>query len=499
MKPLRDRIALTNIARVYTCDERTSSIDNAIILVEDGRILAIGASDEIDASGFQQIPLANRIVIPGLVNTHHHFFQHLTRSVPFVHRGRVLDWLGGLYPLWAELDADMMYWATMAACCELLLTGCTTVADCSYLRPKDDGSIVAAEVEAVKRAGLRFHLHHGSMPTIEGDLVERLRPIMGARLDHLLDDEAAIFRGMEQSILQYHDPSPHSMLRVAIGPTSLPYADHRLLHRFAELAAEADIGLHTHFHSGPSDWEGAGRRPLDLLSELGWIRPKTWFAHATRLDAEDIGRLTANGVGMSHCPRTIMRIGHGIAPVALVRRTGMRWSIATDGAASNDSGSMIGDVRTALLLHRVAGRPDADAPEDWMTPQDILKVGTSGGADVLHRPELGRIAVGQAADMTAFRIDTLSTAGAVADPLGAVLLSGTDGADLTMVAGRIRVRDGELVDIDATEIVDGLNRASRRMIAAARAVTGINFDATPDVLPLQFLRNMKPVNADLSF
>jgi cytosine/adenosine deaminase-related metal-dependent hydrolase len=320
---------------------------------------------------------------------------------------------------------------------------------------------------------------------------------MGSRLDHLLDEETEMFRAMEQAVSLYHDPAPHSMLRVAVGPTSIPYGDLALLRRFAGLAADADIGLHTHFHSGPSDWEGAGGRPLDLLDDMGWIRPKTWFAHATRLDADDVSRLASNGVGMSHCARTIMRIGHGIAPIALMRRAGMNWSVATDGAASNDSGSMIGDVRTALLLHRVGGRTDIDPPNEWMTPTDMLAVATRGGAAVLHRPELGRIAAGHAADITAFTLNTLSAAGAVADPLGAILLSGSHGADLTVVSGRVRVRDGALVDLNETEIIEGLNRAARRMLSAAAASTGIRFDETPNQLPLRHFAAMTRKTADL--
>jgi cytosine/adenosine deaminase-related metal-dependent hydrolase len=379
----------------------------------------------------------------------------------------------------------MMYWAALAASAELLLSGATTAADSSYLLPKDDGSMAAAEVEAVRKAGLRFHFHRGCMPTIEGDLADQLRPIMGARLAHLLDDEATMFRQMADVVERYHDPSPHSMLRVALGPTAITYGRPDIMAQIAGLAREAGCGLHTHFHSAPSDWAGAGQRPVDMLGAVGWLRPGTWFAHATQLDNEDVAVLAGSGVGIAHCPRTIMRVGHGIAPIGLFRRSGVNWSIATDGAASNDAGSMVGDVRTALLLHRIGRRERVDAPEAWMTPYDALKVAARGGAAVLGRPEIGRIALGAAADLTAFSLRTLSAAGAVADPVGAVLLSGSQAADFTMVAGRIRVRDGRLVDLDEEEIIDGLNRAARTMMERASVNTGFRFDRPSSRLPLE--------------
>jgi cytosine/adenosine deaminase-related metal-dependent hydrolase len=479
------RLALTRISHLYTCDDRDRVIDDAAIIVDGGRIEAVGKLDELQLGDAEIIELPGRVVFPGFVNTHHHFFQHLTRSVPFVHRTRVMDWLGGLYPLWAELDAEMMYWAALAASAELLLSGATTAADCSYLLPKDDGAIAAAEVEAVRKAGLRLHFHRGCIPVLEGDLADRLRPVMGSMLDRLIDDEVTMFRQMTDVIERYHDPAPHSMLRVALGPTAIPYKKLDIMSRIAELANDARCGLHTHFHSGPADWNGAGGRPLDALAAAGWIRPGTWFAHATRLDAEDVAILAGNGVGMAHCPRTIMRIGHGIAPIGLFQRSNLNWSIATDGAASNDASSMIGDIRTALLLHRVGARDGADEPADWMTPYDALKVATRGGAAVLGRSELGQITAGASADLTVFSLNTLSAAGAVSDPVGAVLLSGSQSADLTMVAGQIRVMDGGLVDLDEEEIVDGLNRASRTMLERASIRTGLRFDQPPSGSPLE--------------
>jgi len=222
-----------------------------------------------------------------------------------------------------------------------------------------------------------------------------------------------------------------------------------------------------------------------MFGAVGWLRPGTWFAHATQLDDEDVAVLAGSGVGIAHCPRTIMRVGHGIAPIGLFRRSGVNWSIATDGAASNDAGSMVGDVRTALLLHRIGRRERVDAPETWMTPHDALKVAARGGAAVLGRPEIGRIALGAAADLTAFSLRTLPAAGAVADPVGAVLLSGSQAADFTMVAGRIRVRDGRLVDLDEEEIIDGLNRAARTMMERASVNAGFRFDRPSSRMPLE--------------
>lgn len=475
-------ILLTDIDHLYTCDDDESVLADAYVHVSGNRIAGYGPMLSMpEVAGAEKIDMSGTLVTPGFVNTHHHFFQHLTRAVPYTQTTQAIEWLAGSYPLWGMIDTEMMYAACLAASCELLQTGATTSADCSYLLPETDGEMAAAEMAAVRDAGIRFHFHRGCMPTIEGDLETQLKVTMGDRLDYIIDDELAMMGLMEKAIDAYHDPSDGSMCRVALGPTGVTYTKPDIMGKIASLAGEAGCGLHTHFHPRQDEYDKyGGRRPIGLLAEQGWIKPGTWFAHSTMLDAEDIRIVAENGVGVAHCPHTIIRLGYRIAPIGAMRDAGVRLGIGVDGAASNDTGCMIGDVRLAMMLHRVGHRPDADPPSKWMTPYDTLKLATRGGADVLGRDDIGRIAVGACADIVAFPMHRLSCAGAVADPLGALLMSGVDPyTSMTMVNGVVRVRDGSFVDINESAVIDQLNAASRSMMEQAIAHTGIRFDQRP--------------------
>lgn len=472
------RLLLRHADYIYTCDDSRKVIRDGYVLIEDGRIAAVGPEPAPAIAADEEISAAGTMVTPGLVNIHHHFYQTLTRAIPRANRADILGWLYTLYPVWAEIDADAFYWAALATSCELLASGCTTSADFAYLMPDADGEMAAEEVRGVREAGLRFTLIRGGMPTIEADLEARLRPVMGAQLDRLLDKEETLFPKLEAAIKRYHDTSAGSMLQVALGPTSVTYMRPKFMRRFADLARANNVGLHAHFDPRPDERDimrGKGGKPLDFLRDSGWLGERTWFAHSTLLDKEEMTAFADAGTSLAHCPRCIVRLGKKVARVGHWRSHGINVGIGVDGAASSDMSNMLNELRLALVLHRVGGYEDSEPAEQWMTPEDMLWMATRGGARALGRDDIGQLAPGKAADIAAFPLRRLSLAGAVLDPLAALLMAGSDPyAALTIVDGKLRVRDGKMVDVDEMRVLDGANAAARRLLDAAQRRTGLD-------------------------
>lgn len=458
-------ILLHSIDALYPDPSTGTCIRNAFVLVRGNRVAQLGSMAELapdQAETAQRIDLSGCVVTPGLINTHHHFYQHLTRAMPNALRARPLDWLYACYPLWGGLDAAMLSAATEAAVAELLLSGCTTAADCAYLLPRDDGSLAASLVGAAARLGIRLHFHRGCMPTLEGDLETRLIGAMGEEGTRRLidDDERVLMRRLEQAVAAHHDATPLSMCRLALGPTGVTYTRPDLMRRLADFAAEAGLGLHTHFHPRPDEDEKASpEAPIAFLQRHGWLRPGTWLAHGTRLKPDEIRLLADSGVGLAHCPRTVLRLGFGVPAIGAYRRAGLAVGLGVDGAASNDQGNLLSDLRLAAVLHRVT-----EGPETWLEAAEVLAMATCDGAAALNRPEIGMLATGMAADIAAFRIDGVDCAGAVMDPLAALVFAGTESrAWLTMVNGRLRVMNRRLIDCDEAAIARNLNAEARRM------------------------------------
>ncbi|MEQ8967553.1 MAG: amidohydrolase family protein [Azospirillaceae bacterium] len=466
-------LLLRHAAHVWT-GASPGRLDDAWIRVEGGRIAALGPEpcppEHAGAEGVETIDLTGHLVTPGFVNTHHHFFQSVTRGIPGVAACGYMDWLAGLYPMWARMTAEDFATATRVAVGELLLSGVTTTADFAYLLPETDDARLDALLDVAREAGIRLHLVRGCMPRIEGDLAQRLAPVMGeAVLADLLDTPERLVAGMERAATR-HDTDPFAMLRVAFGPTSVTYDDPALLARIGEIAHAAGCGLHTHYH--PREDERAltdrlhGKPPVRVLADAGWLAPGTWFAHCTRLDDEDIAAFADNGCGVAHCPRCCLRLGLPVAPIGRLREKDVALGIGVDGSASNDSGNFLGELRLALVLHRVAGRDRADPVEHWMTADEVLRLATSGGARVLGRDRIGTLAPGMAADIAAFDLRRIGYAGS-ADPVEGFLLAGSHPyADLTVVAGRVRVRDGRLLDVDERALVAEANRVAARLATA---------------------------------
>ncbi|MEP7329641.1 MAG: amidohydrolase family protein [Betaproteobacteria bacterium] len=473
------RLLLRNADVIYTCNDARESIRNGYVLIENGRITAVGPEPAPAITVDEEISVAGCLVTPGLINIHHHVYQTLTRAVPLVTRSTILEWLHALYPVWAEIDPDAYYWAALATNCELLASGCTTNADFAYLMPETNGEMAAEEIRGVREAGIRFVLTRGGMPTMEADLEARLRPLMGPRIDRILDREDALFPKLEATIRRYHDTSRGAMLQVAIGPTSVTYTRPQFMRRFADLARASACGLHVHFDPRPDEravMQQLGGRPVDFLRDSGWLSERTWFAHATLLDNDEMEAIAAAGASLAHCPRCIVRLGKKVARVGHWRAHGINVGIGVDGAASSDMNNLLNEMRLALVLHRVGGYDDTELADQWMTPQDVLWMATRGGARALGRDDIGELSPGKSADIAAFPLRRLSLAGAVLDPLGALLLAGSDPyASLVIVDGSVRVRDGHMVDVDESRALDGANAAALRLLAAAQQRTGIDF------------------------
>lgn len=477
----RSRTLLRHADAIHTCDDARRVIRDGYLLIDGSHIAAVGPEPAPAMAVDEEISMAGCIVTPGLVNIHHHLFQTLTRAVPLANRASIINWLYSLYPVWAEIDADAYYWAALSNSCELLASGCTTNADFAYLMPETDGEMAAEEIRGVREAGIRFTLTRGGMPTIEADLETRLRPLMGGQLDRILDREETLFPALEKTLARYHDTSKGSMLQVAIGPTSVTYRRPQFMRRFADLARDSACGLHVHFDPRPDEHEimrAQGGTPIDFLRDSGWLWERTWFAHSTLLNTEEMTAIAGAGASIAHCPHCIIRLGKKVARVGHWRAHGINVGIGVDGPASSDTSNMLNEMRLAMMLHRIGGYEDTEPAEQWLTPADVLWMATRGGARAIGRSDIGELAPGKAADVAAFPLRRLSLAGAVLDPLAALLMAGSDPyAALTIVNGRVRVRDGHVVDVDEMRALDGANIAAQRLLDAAQKRTGFDFSS----------------------
>lgn len=414
-------------------------------LAEAARKLLIKS---IQNAVYEVLDLQNRyLVMPGLVNTHHHFYQVLSRVVPAAQNVSLFHWLQTLYPRWAGLRPEGFRVAAQLAAAELMLSGCTTASDHAYLYP--NGCRLDDEIEAVQMTGLRFHPCRGSMSV--GESLGGLPP------DRLVEAEDAILADSQRLIERYHDPKPYSMLRLTLAPCSPFSVSPELMRQSAELArCYAGVRLHTHLAENQSDLDYSrdcfGLEPVDYAASVGWLGPDVWHAHCVMLDERAIAQFAATGTGVSHCPGSNMRLGSGIAPIQAMRAAGVAVSLAVDGSASNDGGNLLQEARLALLLARVR-HCDPTA----MTARDVLEMATLGGARVLGREDIGAIAVGMAADFIAIDLERVSLAGALHDPVAALLFCQVDRVDYSYIHGRCVVRQGQLTTLDLPQLIAATN------------------------------------------
>jgi cytosine/adenosine deaminase-related metal-dependent hydrolase len=462
------RTLLRNALWIHAGDPARPGMANGQVSVVDGRIECVQSSP-VTARADETIDLDGCLLIPGLINTHHHFFQSLTRALPEVHCAASEDWLAALYPVWARMDAADIAAAARNAAAELLLSGVTTSVDHAFLLRDVGDERLAAQVEAARELGLRLHLVRSGLPAIGARVETRVAAQLGPGLPGLIDDADRWLAQCAADLARWHDPAPGSMLRLALGPSNVDYTRPELMRSLARLAREHGCGLHAHLHPRAAERElsrrHTGLEPVAFLEEAGWLGEGRWFAHCTELNDAEIERFAATGTGVSHCPRTVIRLGYRMPRIGAMRRAGVPVSIGADGAASNDGGAFVSDLRLALLLHRAGG----DAPADWLEPADALDMATRVAARTLGRGDIGSIAPGMRADLAAFDLSGLDCAGALDDPAGGFLLAGTrTRAKLVMVEGRVVVRDGRLATGDEARIAARTRERSRALLARAR-------------------------------
>jgi 8-oxoguanine deaminase len=429
-------LLVRNAALVATCDAAGRELAGGWVAITDGAISGVGAAGEAPPVAARTIDASGCLVTPGLVNTHHHLYQNLTRAFAPAVNGTLFEWLTRLYPVWAGIDEEASYLAAWVGLAELALGGCTSTADHLYIAPRAGGDLWSAEIAAAREVGLRFHPTRGSMTVSEKD--------GGLPPDSVVQDDDAVLADSERLVAAFHDPSPASMLRVALAPCSPFSVSPALMTATAELAERLDVRLHTHLAEDPDEdeycLERFGRRPVDQFEDVGWLSPRAWVAHCIYPDAPEITRLGAAGVGVAHCPSSNMILGNSrICAVSDLRAAGAPVGLGCDGSSSNDIASLWIEARTALLLGKMRGGPAA------ATARDALDLATRGGAACLGRTgEIGELTVGACGDLVVWTADLIAHAGAVTDPVEAWLRCGPGRARETVVAGRVLVEGGAL-------------------------------------------------------
>ncbi len=452
-------ILLENCMYIVTNDAQRSELVGLDIHISGNLVSQIGSKLQVVVP-HQVIDCRGKLVIPGLVNTHHHFFQTFQRNVPIVQNAKLFDWLVQLYEIWKFVDAEAVYYSSLLAMAELLKTGCTTTTDHHYLYPQGilGEEIPEMQFKAAAELGMRFSATRGSMST--GKKHGGLPP------ESVIQDDDTILRQTEDAILKYHDPSFAAMRQVHVAPCSPFNTSPSLLKESAELARKHGVRLHTHLCETLDEenycLEKYGKRPFALMEDLGWVGPDVWYAHGIYFDDQELQALAQNRISIAHCPSSNMRLASGIARVKEMREHGITVGLGVDGSASNDSSDMLGELRQALLLQRVKYGADA------MTARDVFEMATLGSAKALGRADIGTIEAGKPADLAIFDLDRLEYAGSLSDPLAAVIFSGYNhGADTVIVNGEIVVRNNRLTRVDERVVIENSNRLSFRLLQQA--------------------------------
>lgn len=433
------------------------------LFIRDGWIEKVGPTAELPATADEILDLRGHIVLPGLINTHHHLYQTLTRAVPAAQDAGLFQWLKTLYPIWARLQPEDIRISTTLGLAELALSGCTTASDHLYIYP--NGCRLDDAIESAQSIGLRFHASRGSMSL--GESQGGLPP------DSVVEEPAAIEKDTRRLIEAYHDARPGAMLRMVVAPCSPFSVTPELMRQSAALARAYGVHLHTHLAETLDEesfcLEQFGFRPLAYAEHLDWSGPDVWFAHAVHINADEVGRMARAGIGVAHCPSSNMRLSSGIAPLRRYLAAGVRVGLGVDGSASNDGSHMLAEARQAMLLSRLgqAVAPAIDDQPDLLTARQALEVATLGGARVLGRPDLGSLEPGKCADFIAIDLDRLNYAGALHDPVAAIVFCSPATVDVNYVHGRAVVREGRLMTAELPAVIEAHNRAARRLVQGA--------------------------------
>lgn len=441
---------------VVTMDGSRRELRDAGLFIEGNRIVAVAPTHELPVTADEVLDLRGHILMPGLVNTHHHMYQSLTRAVPAAQNAELFGWLTSLYKVWANLTPEMIEVSTLTAMAELLLSGCTTSSDHLYLYP--NGSRLDDSIAAAARIGMRFHASRGSMSVGQKD--------GGLPPDSLVEREADILKDTQRLIETYHDEGRYAMLRMVVAPCSPFSVSRDLMRESAALARRYGVSMHTHLAENVNDVaysrERFGMTPAEYAEDLGWVGADVWHAHCVQLDAPGIALFARTRTGVAHCPCSNMRLASGIAPIRRMRDAGVPVGLGVDGSASNDGAQLIGEARQALLLQRVGFGPDA------MSARDALEIATLGGAAVLGRDDIGALAPGMAADFVAFDLRQPGFAGALHDPVAALVFCAPSHVALSVINGKVVVQDGRLTTVELAPLLERHNRLARLLGEAAR-------------------------------
>lgn len=448
---------------LVTMDDRRREIPDGGLFIRDGFIEQVGPTGDLPKTADEVLDMRGRIVLPGLINTHHHFYQTLTRAVPAAQDANLFGWLTTLYPIWARMTPEDIYTSTQTALAELVLSGCTTASDHLYIFP--NGSKLDDEIHAAREIGVRLQASRGSMSL--GESKGGLPP------DSVVEEEDAILKESLRLIQEFHNPERGAMTQIVLAPCSPFSVTGDLMKESAKLAREYDLHLHTHLAETEDEdqfcLDQFGHKPVAYMETLDWIGEDVWFAHSVHVNAEEIKLYAKTGSGVAHCPSSNMRLASGIAPIVEMMTAGVKVGLGVDGSASNDGSHMLAEARMAMLLSRVgAGLAGASLSGEeaapLMTARQALELATRGGAAVLGREDVGSLEAGKCADFFAVNLNQLDLAGALHDPVAALVFCSPVKAETTVVGGKPVVKDGQLTTIDLPKLVEKHNEAAKRLV-----------------------------------
>ena len=456
-------LLVKNTTILVTMDDQRREISDGGLFIRGGKIEQVGTTSELPSEADEVLDLRDHILLPGLINTHHHFYQTLTRVVPAAQDANLFNWLKTLYPIWERITPEGVRISTQTALAELALSGCTTASDHLYIFP--NGSSLDDEIIAGRETGLRLHASRGSMSL--GESKGGLPP------DSIVENETDILNDSQRLIEEYHDPNWGAMTQIVLAPCSPFSVTAELMRESASLAREYGVCLHTHLAETQDEeafcLEQFGYRPVEYMEVLNWTGSDVWFAHSVHVNHSEIELYGMAGCGVAHCPSANMRLGSGIAPVLDMLASGVRVGLGVDGSASNDSSHLLAEARQAMLIARLgsalsgASLSSEGAPA-LMTARQALEIATRGGAAVLRREDIGCLEPGMCADFFAINLNRLDYAGALHDPVAAVLFCAPLHVDYTVVGGKFVVKDGQIVTLDLPNLIEDHNRAARKLL-----------------------------------
>jgi 8-oxoguanine deaminase len=454
-------LLIRHAAVLVTMDDQRQEIPDGALLARDGWIEQVGPTDTLPPKADAVLDLTDHLVLPGLVNTHHHFYQTLTRALPAAQDADLFHWLKTHYPIWAGLSPEDIRVSTQLALAELALSGCTTASDHLYIFP--NGCRLDDEIEAASEFGLRLHASRGSMSL--GESQGGLPP------DSVVEREEDILADTQRVIEAYHDPNPGAMTRIVVAPCSPFSVTPELMRQSAALARSYNVRLHTHLAETLDEerfcLEQFGHRPLAYAEELNWAGDDVWFAHAVHINAKEVGRMATSGTSVAHCPCSNMRLASGIAPIRRYLAAGVRVGLGVDGSASNDGSHLLAEARQAMLLSRVGAftAPEIDGRGELLTARQALEMATRGGTSVLGREDIGSLEPGKCADFIAIDLNRVEFAGGLHDPVASIIFCASVPVDLNYVHGNPVVVDGRLITCDLGCLIEAHNRSADRLVS----------------------------------